>query len=173
MSKPIYHLVVTNNNVARNLAWNALPETERKALEDQESAAMDAVGAKVILVCDSAWADEMHPWWGVVRYPDLEARIEETRTNRKIGWLDFKPFHGLIENYIRSKEQGYTHYRVVYGAWFQGMFGAGDAEERQLRNDRNLYHDLMHAGIDPKFMPMPQSGSNEKGADVALAIEAM
>ncbi|HUH96702.1 MAG TPA: NYN domain-containing protein, partial [Anaerolineales bacterium] len=28
-------------------------------------------------------------------------------------------------------------------------------------------------GIDPKFMPMPQSGANEKGADVALAIDAM
>ncbi len=93
--------------------------------------------------------------------------------DRKIGWLDFKPFHGLLENYIRTKEQGYTHYRVVYGAWFQGMFGVSDADEKQLRTDRNLYHDLMHAGIDPKFMPMPQSGSNEKGADVALAIDAM
>ncbi len=93
--------------------------------------------------------------------------------DRKIGWLDFKPFHGFLENYIRTKEQGYTHYRVVYGAWFQGMFGAGQADEKQLRTDRHLYHDLMHAGIDPKFMPMPQSGANEKGADVALAIDAM
>jgi len=30
---------------------------------------------------------------------------------RQIGWLEFKAFHGLLENYIRSKEQGYTHYR--------------------------------------------------------------
>src|SRR5262249_15994012 len=44
---------------------------------------------------------------------------------------------------------------------------------RHLRSDRNLYHDLMHAGIEPKFMPMPQSGASEKGADVALAIDAM
>ncbi|MBI3945041.1 MAG: NYN domain-containing protein [Armatimonadetes bacterium] len=93
--------------------------------------------------------------------------------DRKIGWLDFRPFHGLLENYVRAREQGYTHYRVVYGAWFQGMFGVSQAEEKQLRSDRNLYHDLMHAGIDPKFIPMPQSGSGEKGADVALAIDAM
>ncbi len=92
--------------------------------------------------------------------------------DRKIGWLDFKPFHGLIENYIRTKEQGYTHYRIVYGAWFQGMFSGSQADEKQLRTDRHLYHDLMHAGIDPKFIPMPQSGSGEKGADVALAIDA-
>jgi uncharacterized LabA/DUF88 family protein len=53
------------------------------------------------------------------------------------------------------------------------MYGVSQAEEKQLRSDRNLYHDLMHAGIDPKFMPMPQSGADEKGADVALAIDAM
>ena len=93
--------------------------------------------------------------------------------DEKIGWLDFKPFHGFLETFIRSKEQGYTHYKVVYGAWFQGMYAGKQAEEKQLRTDRNLYHDLMHAGIDPKFMPMPQSGVNEKGADVALAIDAM
>lgn len=93
--------------------------------------------------------------------------------DRKIGWLDLRPFHGLLENYLRNKEQGYTHYRVVYAAWFQGMFGAAQADERHLKTDRKLYHDLMHAGIEPKFMPMPQSGPSEKGADVALAIDAM
>ena len=92
---------------------------------------------------------------------------------RKIGWLDFPPFHSLLENYIREKEQGYNHYRVVYAGWFQGMFSAAQADERQLKTDRKLYHDLMHAGIEPRFIPMPHSGSQEKGSDVALAIEAM
>ena len=90
-----------------------------------------------------------------------------------LGWLEFRALHGLIENFVRTKEQGYTHYRVVYASWFQGMFGVKDAEERHLRSERNLYHDLMHAGIEPKFMPMPQSGHDEKGADVALAIDAV
>lgn len=93
--------------------------------------------------------------------------------DRKLGWLEFRAFHGLVENFIRTKEQGYTHYRIVYAAWFQGMFSARDAQERQLRRDRQLYQDLMHAGIEPKFMPMPQSGQDEKGADVSLAIDAM
>lgn len=93
--------------------------------------------------------------------------------DRKIGWLSFRPFHGLLEDYMRNKEQGYAQYRVVYASWFQGMFGAAQADERQLKADRNLYQDLMHAGIEPKFMPMPQSAPSEKGADVALAIDAM
>ena len=91
----------------------------------------------------------------------------------KLGWLEFRPFHALIESFVRLKEQGYAHYRVVYAAWFQGMFGVRDADGSQLKSERQLYQDLMHAGVEPKFMPMPQSGHSEKGADVALAIDAM
>jgi len=36
------------------------------------------------------------------------------------------------------------------------------AEPRQLKNERNLLHDLMHAGIEPKYMPMPLAGGGEK-----------
>lgn len=92
--------------------------------------------------------------------------------NRKLGWLDFQPFHLLIENTVRTQEQGYTNYKTVYAAWFQGLFSSTKAEERQLRNERNRYHDLMHAGIEPKYIPMSMS-QGEKGADVALAIDAL
>jgi len=92
---------------------------------------------------------------------------------RKLGWLDFRPFHALIENYVRVKEQGYNNYRIVHAAWFQGLFHSTQATEQQLRFDRNLYHDLMHAGIEPKYLPVSQSGQGEKGADVALAIDAL
>lgn len=92
---------------------------------------------------------------------------------RKLGWLEFRFFHNLIENYIRTKEQGYNIYKIVYAAWFQGMFPVSQASEQQLRFDRNLYHDLMHAGITPKYLPTSQSGQPEKGVDVALAIDAL
>ena len=92
--------------------------------------------------------------------------------NRKLGWLDFQPFHLLIENNVRTQEQGYANYKIVYAAGFQGLFSSKKAEERQLRNERNRYHDLMHAGIEPKYFPMSVS-QGEKGADVALAIDAL
>jgi uncharacterized LabA/DUF88 family protein len=91
--------------------------------------------------------------------------------NRKLGWMDFQPFHLLIENTVRTYEQGYGNYKIVHAAWFQGLFASTKAELHQLRRDRMLYHDLMHAGIDPKYFPMSMSRS-EKGADVALAIDA-
>ena len=92
--------------------------------------------------------------------------------NKKVGWLSFRPLHSLIESYIRNKEQGFTNYRIVYAAWTQGLFTSSKADEHQLRNDRNLHHDLMHAGVEVKFLPMSTS-QGEKGVDVALAINAL
>jgi uncharacterized LabA/DUF88 family protein len=92
--------------------------------------------------------------------------------NRKLGWIHFQPFHALIENAVRGHEQGYSSHKIVYAAWFQGLFPCEESEVHQLRRDRRLYHDLMHAGIEPKYFPMSTSHS-EKGADVALAIDAL
>ena len=89
--------------------------------------------------------------------------------NKKVGWLSFRPLHSLIESYIRNKEQGFTNYRIVYAAWTEGLFTSSKADEHQLRNDRNLHHDLMHAGVEVKFLPMSTS-QGEKGVDVALAM---
>jgi len=71
--------------------------------------------------------------------------------DRKVGWLSFQPFHGFLEHFISTEEQGFASYKVVYAAWHQG---------------------LLHAGIEPKYLPMSQS-QGEKGTDVALAVDAL
>lgn len=92
--------------------------------------------------------------------------------DRKLGWLTFQPFHTMIENFVREKEQGYSNYRVVYAGWYQGLFSSSQASEKQLHNERNRHTDLMHAGIEPKYVPMSQA-QREKGVDVALAVDAL
>ena len=92
--------------------------------------------------------------------------------DKHLGWLTFQPFHNFLEDFLRQKEQGYSSYKVVYASWHQGLFTVSDASEEQLRFDRNLYHDLMHAGIEPKYIPMSQQGG-EKGTDVAMAVDAL
>ena len=47
-----------------------------------------------------------------------------------------------------------------------------DSTADQLKRDRSLYHDSMHAGVDPKYLPMSQM-QGEKGVDVALAVDAL
>jgi uncharacterized LabA/DUF88 family protein len=93
--------------------------------------------------------------------------------NRKLGWLQLRSFHSLLESYLRTKEQGFANYRIVYAAWFQGLFPVSQASEKHLKNDRKLHLDLIHAGIEPKFLPVSQSSHTEKGVDVALAIDAL
>jgi uncharacterized LabA/DUF88 family protein len=93
--------------------------------------------------------------------------------NRKLGWLQLRAFHSLLEAYVRTKEQGFANYRIVYAAWFQGLFPASPGNEQYLKNDRHMHLDLMHAGIEPKFLPVSQTSHSEKGVDVALAIDAL
>lgn len=94
-----------------------------------------------------------------------------------VGWLDFRALHALIQEFVRRKEQGFFDYKVVYGAWFQGLHTTRQAEPEFLRKDRNLHHDLMHAGVETKFLPMSVRKADgkprEKGVDVALAVDAM
>jgi uncharacterized LabA/DUF88 family protein len=91
---------------------------------------------------------------------------------RDLGWLRFQPFHAFIESFVEQKEHGYSSYKVVYAAWHQGLYTSKKATQDQLRSDRNLYHDLMHAGVEPRYLPMSET-SGEKGTDVALAVDAL
>ena len=90
---------------------------------------------------------------------------------RKLGWLELRAFQSLIEDFVQTKEPGFTSYRIVYGAWFQGLYSSRHSDDRQRVRDRNQHHALMQVGIAGKFLPMSASG--EKGVDVALAIDAL
>ena len=80
---------------------------------------------------------------------------------RDLGWLRFQPFHSFIESFISQKEQSYASYKVVYASWHQGLFTSTKATLEQLRSDRNLHQDLMHAGIEPKYLPNVTDGWGE------------
>src|SRR5882724_1087774 len=91
---------------------------------------------------------------------------------RQLGWLRFPEFHHFLEKWIGLREQEFASYKVVYAAWHQGLFTSKDATAEQLKRDRNRHHDLMHAGVEPKYLPMSQT-HGEKGVDVALAVDAL
>ena len=91
---------------------------------------------------------------------------------RQLGWLRFPEFHHFLEKWIGLREQEFASYKVVYAAWHQGLYTSKDATAEQLKRDRNRHHDLMHAGVEPKYLPMSQK-HGEKGVDVALAVDAL
>lgn len=92
---------------------------------------------------------------------------------KELGWLSFKPFHKFLEEYVRKHIQGDFDYKVVYAAWYQGLYTTANSDEKHLKLDRQRHHDLMHAGIDAKFLPMAQSSNMEKGVDVAMALDIL
>lgn len=91
---------------------------------------------------------------------------------RKLGWLTFQPFHRLLEDYLRHRYKDYSDHKVVYAAWYQGLFTTAQTDEHQLKVFRNRHQDLLRAGIESKFHPMSQS-QGEKGIDVAMAIDIL
>lgn len=91
---------------------------------------------------------------------------------KKYGWLTFQEFHKLLEKYVGIKEQGHSSYKVVYSAWFQGLFKESEATENNLRLDRKRHQDLLHAGIEPKNVPMSET-KGEKAIDVYMAVETL
>ena len=91
---------------------------------------------------------------------------------RGLGWLSFQPFHHLIEDYLRKHYKEFIDQKIVYAAWYQGLFNVSQSDEKRLKLDRNRHQDLLRAGIETKFYPMSQS-QGEKGIDVAMAIDIL
>jgi len=89
-----------------------------------------------------------------------------TTTSGKLGGPRFPELHHSWRSTSGCESRGFASYKVVYAAWHQGLFTTKDATFDQLKRDRNLHHDLMHAGVDPKYLPMSQK-VGEKGVDVA------
>ena len=131
MNTPIYQIFYIKNSVAANLAWKALSETERNALIEREKASRAEAKAEAIIFCNSAWADEQHPAWGVLRFPDLAARMQHTRTMQKIGWLDIVEAFTLLGT-SDNEPEAVTFSNPIYKLWIGKISPAGIAARSQV-----------------------------------------
>ena len=101
---------------------------------EQERASREAVKANEIVICNSAWADEEHPAWGVFSFPDLPARIQHTRTLKKIGWLDLVEAFTLLGTSDRAPV-AVTLPNSIYKLWIGKISPAGTGAYRQLSKE--------------------------------------
>jgi hypothetical protein len=69
MAEPIYKLWMSKPTEA----WYQLSEEERASLQAKEQEAMEKVGGKMVIVCNSIWSSEPYVLFGVNEYPDIEA----------------------------------------------------------------------------------------------------
>jgi hypothetical protein len=127
MSTPIYQIYIIKNNVAMWQAYNALSEVQKKDLNEKQMASLKTVGAQQIVGCFSAWADEAHPYWGMHRFPGLEARIKHTQTLQQIGWLEGMDAFTLLGT-SESEPVAVTIPNPIYKLWVIKASPAGAAK---------------------------------------------
>lgn len=70
MSEPVYKLFIVKRFTD---AWHQLSKEEQDTFVAKTQASEAALGREFVLTCDSRWANEDTAWWGVVKYPNVEA----------------------------------------------------------------------------------------------------
>jgi hypothetical protein len=70
MTKPIYQVWLMKRATE---AYFQLSEAERDQYFAKLRQALEQVGGKVVIMCDSAWSSEQWQAFGVEEYPDIEA----------------------------------------------------------------------------------------------------
>src|SRR5690242_16762779 len=82
MAQPIYKVYMARPTEA----WYQLSEEERGGLLRKLLEAFERVGGKEVVRCDSAWASEQWPFFGLEEYPDIAAEQAHSRFLQELGW---------------------------------------------------------------------------------------
>lgn len=59
-------------------AWHQLSKEEQDRLLAQLDEVLEKAGGKQVAMCNSSWASEQWPFWGVEQFPSLEALQKHT-----------------------------------------------------------------------------------------------
>ena len=92
MGKPVYKTF----KVSWTEAAYALSEEEREALLAKLGEALDAVGCKRVVLCDSTWASDRWSAFGVEEFPDIEALQKHAQLLNEIDWYRYIEADTLI-----------------------------------------------------------------------------
>jgi hypothetical protein len=85
MAQAIYHLYQARPTEA----WHQLSREEQDQLFAKAGEALAQVGGKVIVLCNSRWASEQWPFWGVEQYPNIEAVQKHTELLNAFNWFRY------------------------------------------------------------------------------------
>jgi len=69
MAQPIYKFFMARFSEA----WYQLSEEEQKSFEAKLVEALEKVGAKRLIVCNSSWSSDQWAFAGVEEFPNIEA----------------------------------------------------------------------------------------------------
>jgi hypothetical protein len=85
MAKPVFKSFL----VRPTEAWYQLSEEEQNDLFAKIGEALEKVGGKAVLYCDSRWSSEQWQWFGVEEYPDIEAVQKLSEIHNELNWHQY------------------------------------------------------------------------------------
>ena len=69
-----------------NEAWHQLSAEEQSQRLGKVQAALEQVGGKAVVLCDSSWSNEEWSGFGVEEFPDIEAVQKHTQLLNELNW---------------------------------------------------------------------------------------
>jgi len=69
-----------------NEAWYQLSKEEQGQRLAKVQAALEQVGGKVVVLCDSSWSNEEWSGFGVEEFPHIEAVQKHTQLLNELNW---------------------------------------------------------------------------------------
>ena len=85
MAQPIYKAYTVNMSEA----WYQLSKEEQDSLLAKVVEALDKAGGEIVILCNSAWSSEEAMFFGVEKFPDIEAVQKHTELLSELNWLRY------------------------------------------------------------------------------------
>ena len=67
-------------------AWYQLSAEEQSQRLGKVQAALEQVGGKPVVTCETGWSNEQWQVFGVEEFPDIEAVIRHTKLLNELNW---------------------------------------------------------------------------------------
>ena len=92
MTQPIYKFW----RMRPTEAWYQLSQEEKDSLMGKLSAVFDEVDAEDLVQCTSLWASEEWMYFGIHKYPDLEALQKHYKSLQELNWTRYMESETMI-----------------------------------------------------------------------------
>jgi hypothetical protein len=82
MAQPIYQMFLAKNTEA----WYQLSQEEKDNIYNKVLASLNEVGAEAIVLCDASWSSEPWQYFGLIKFPNIEAVQKHREDTNKLEW---------------------------------------------------------------------------------------